>query len=333
VTGIEATRRLRHGSIPDGLLPFEPLRDLAAVVELLRLGFGRDLDSQEQRWLSDLEAMADSGPLLLLLRLMPAVDGSFGGYVWYEDGRLVANASVMRAPSNVAVIANVVTHPDYRRRGIARRLTEAAIQEATERSARRVELQVRMSNEAAVSLYSGLGFRRLYGNTTYALASCDDSVRIGRAAEGFDVTAWRRQHDRLVRRLLLEAGRSLSEPIPGPVAEALGSGSIWDAFESWLRGRSRHCWAASDGSHFRAVVAVSPRTAGGTHRLEIVADPAWRGRVEAPLVDAVMIGLCREGPRPVEARVRDDESGASEALEAAGFSYVRTLERLALNLR
>jgi ribosomal protein S18 acetylase RimI-like enzyme len=322
----------QRGMPPDGLHRFEPSRDLPQVVELLRLGFGDDLDDQERRWLSDLEAMADSGPFLTLLRFVPSIDSSFSGFVWYVDGRLVANASLMRAPSNVAVIANVVTHPDYRRQGIARQLTEASIAAARDKLLRRVELQVRQTNEAATSLYYDLGFRRMHGNTTLRLGSPSASVRLARAAGGFEIVKWGRSEDRLARRFVQRVGRSHPEPVRGPVAEALKSYSLLEAIENWLLGRNRLCWAATQAEDFKAVAAVSTRTGGGSHRYEIVTDPAWRGKVEAALVDAAMVALCRRSDAPVEAKIRDDETGAREALEAAGFVYVRTLDRLVLPL-
>ena len=56
-------------------------------------------------------------------------------------------------------VMNIAVAPDYRRRGIARRLMENLF-EVTARDARRgYTLEVRVSNEAAIHLYEGLGFR------------------------------------------------------------------------------------------------------------------------------------------------------------------------------
>lgn len=56
-------------------------------------------------------------------------------------------------------VLNVATHPDWRRRGIARKLMEHAIQAGVLRAARLVTLEVRRSNESAQALYQRLGFR------------------------------------------------------------------------------------------------------------------------------------------------------------------------------
>jgi [ribosomal protein S18]-alanine N-acetyltransferase len=56
-------------------------------------------------------------------------------------------------------VMNIAVAPEYRRKGIARRLMERLF-EVTARDARRgYTLEVRVSNEAAIRLYEVLGFR------------------------------------------------------------------------------------------------------------------------------------------------------------------------------
>jgi ribosomal-protein-alanine N-acetyltransferase len=53
-----------------------------------------------------------------------------------------------------------VVAPTTRRRGCGRQLLSAALARATREGARRVILEARESNTAALGLYRGLGFRR-----------------------------------------------------------------------------------------------------------------------------------------------------------------------------
>jgi len=55
-------------------------------------------------------------------------------------------------------ITNVAVHPDFRQRGIGRRLLEAAADICRACSARRMTLEVRVSNITAQRLYEDLGF-------------------------------------------------------------------------------------------------------------------------------------------------------------------------------
>lgn len=58
-------------------------------------------------------------------------------------------------------ILNVATHPDHRRRGIARRLLVTTLAEARHCGARSAHLEVRRNNLPALSLYYALGFSQI----------------------------------------------------------------------------------------------------------------------------------------------------------------------------
>lgn len=88
-------------------------------------------------------------------------------YMTYPNSFLVAEINgvivgyviaVLRTPS-VGHILSVAVAPAYRRRGIGRRLVEAAISSLERRGAREVRLEVRVSNKPAQSLYHSLGFK------------------------------------------------------------------------------------------------------------------------------------------------------------------------------
>jgi GNAT superfamily N-acetyltransferase len=59
-------------------------------------------------------------------------------------------------------LTGIYVHPEARGRGLARKITEALMSWARERGARRMWLQVDQSNDAAIPLYSSLGFRTSY---------------------------------------------------------------------------------------------------------------------------------------------------------------------------
>jgi ribosomal-protein-alanine N-acetyltransferase len=57
-------------------------------------------------------------------------------------------------------IMNVAVDPDFRRRGIATRLLEHVFESTRDDQRRGYTLEVRVSNERAISLYEKLGFER-----------------------------------------------------------------------------------------------------------------------------------------------------------------------------
>ena len=75
-------------------------------------------------------------------------------------GRLVAAAGthVVSQDARLAVVGNVMTHPDYRNRGFAKQVTSAVTQELL-RTCDHVVLNVRSDNPPALAAYAALGYR------------------------------------------------------------------------------------------------------------------------------------------------------------------------------
>ncbi len=63
-----------------------------------------------------------------------------------------------RSMADEAEILTLATHPDARRRGMARRLVEVALEEARLRGCIALHLEVAAGNIAAIGLYASLGF-------------------------------------------------------------------------------------------------------------------------------------------------------------------------------
>ena len=75
-------------------------------------------------------------------------------------GRLIAAAGthVVSPDARLAVVGNVMTHPDYRNRGFAKQVTSAVTQELL-RTSDQVVLNVRSDNPPALAAYVALGYR------------------------------------------------------------------------------------------------------------------------------------------------------------------------------
>jgi ribosomal-protein-alanine N-acetyltransferase len=77
-------------------------------------------------------------------------------YLVAEDGVLCGFGGVMLI-GDEAHITNLLVAPEHRGQGIGRRLMIGLIEAAIDEGARHLTLEVRSENEAARSLYSGLG--------------------------------------------------------------------------------------------------------------------------------------------------------------------------------
>jgi ribosomal protein S18 acetylase RimI-like enzyme len=155
------------------LRPFDPRRDQNPVADLIELCFADNMDADGRRYLANMRAAARENDLTRWVSYtMGVASPSLSGFIWEEDQQVVGNLSLIpffRGGKRLFLIANVAVHPDFRRRGIARALTIAALEKTRQRRARATWLQVRHDNPAALSLYKSMGFQERARRTTWHL--------------------------------------------------------------------------------------------------------------------------------------------------------------------
>ncbi len=87
-------------------------------------------------------------------------------YGAYRENELVAACTLIVIPNLTrggrpyALVENVVTHPDHRRRGYATALLKHALVSAWERNCYKAMLLTGSKNEATLRFYENAGFRR-----------------------------------------------------------------------------------------------------------------------------------------------------------------------------
>ena len=153
------------------LRPLNILHDLPQVADLIELCFASTIDDEGQSYLDQMRrASRDNDFLRWAGRVVDTTSMPLSGFVWEENGRIVGNASLVYqnyGSRKIAMIANVATHPDYRRRGIGRALTEGAMNHARRKGAKELWLHVRDDNPTAIRIYRELGFSERARRTTY----------------------------------------------------------------------------------------------------------------------------------------------------------------------
>lgn len=147
------------------------LRDLPAIADLIELCFANTMDSEGQRYVQDMRrAGGDSKFLRWAAKVTESTSLPLTGYVWEENGKIVGNASLIpfrHRNNRLYLIANVAVHPDFRRHGIARALTERALQHTAQRKVSATWLHVRNDNQTAIKLYTELGFHERARRTSW----------------------------------------------------------------------------------------------------------------------------------------------------------------------
>ncbi len=150
----------------DGIRPVNIQTDLAPLADLIELAFRDTMDESGRAAIREMRYMSRLGfGLKLLPHLNDLVMGISQGYVAIVDGKLVGNVSLYPASwrkeiGTAWMFANVSTHPDYRKQGIARDLMDRSMEFIRGKGATDAILQVDYDNKHAIHLYETLGFTR-----------------------------------------------------------------------------------------------------------------------------------------------------------------------------
>lgn len=319
-----ANARAASGSLDPHIRQIDPWRDGRAVASLLETAF-RD------------EAISDDGVRLIhALRNYGLLDamvlGGATGFVWIEDGQLVANASVQRnyTRRDTWIIGNVATQPAYRNRGIGRAVVEACIQYAASRGARYVALQADVNNAPALHLYDKLGFRRL-GEVTHYLRPAatdlrdDEAPRYARKARWSDRAAvWA-----LAQRHVPEQF-TFAEPFDSGMYRL---GLRWSLVNA-LNGNVQR-WQVMDAiGHGALLGAVRTRATleGSYHHLEVLPNADATVEDVIRLIESGLRHLRDYVAKPIYAAHACIAETPHAALQAAGFRPTRTLVHMRLDL-
>ena len=146
--------------------------DIMPVVEMIIDAFqypeneawSVQIDEAEQ--LNDgMRNVARIWPLIRLIQVVsPPMRDILQGYLWEEDGQIVGVTIVQRRGStDLWVVGTVGVLPEYRRRGLARKLLEASVELMRERGATKAILGVIDGNVPAYALYEDMGFEQYSG--------------------------------------------------------------------------------------------------------------------------------------------------------------------------
>jgi GNAT superfamily N-acetyltransferase len=145
-------------------------KDLSGVADLIEVCFLAQMDGDGLEYLRRIRETARNQSSFWFLFPPDNASIPLHGFVWEEEGKLIGNLTLIpffRDGSLNYLIANVAVHPDYRRRGIARRLTEKALDFIDEQDAYSAWLQVRDDNPPAIELYKSLAFQEKARRTSW----------------------------------------------------------------------------------------------------------------------------------------------------------------------
>jgi len=323
---------VRKCSLADHIRPFNPARDLGALARLIEAAFGEELAVTGSSIVRDMRQMALLGPMLWAAH---AVTPFFTGYVWIEGGQFVGNASLSQESerSSTWVLSNVAVRPEFRGRGIAGQLLEAAIAHVRRDRGRRVLLQVRADNQAALALYRHHGF--ITFDTLHELNLAEYNWPL---APGLDTVPLRRAYARDSQRLyqLVAVSTPREVLLRHPLrAQRFRRGLWWwlgQSFQLAFNGQQLSELVAEQQGELVAYGSVNAHLLHGPNELELYVLPGQRGRWELPLVEG-LINLIQDMPRySLRAYISASHPEGLRALGQLGFETLRVLEQMSLEL-
>ena len=128
-------------------------------------------------------------PVLRILRIfVPLLRDILCGFIDEEERQPAGLINYMRQRNAPEwYIGNVTVLPAFRRRGIARRLVQATLEELRKRKARVAFLDVVVGNDPAFNLYKEMGFEEFTQSFEYQLPR-ESLIRLEQLPPGFQLT-------------------------------------------------------------------------------------------------------------------------------------------------
>jgi len=301
-------------------------RDLPAVADLIELCFAETMDNDGQRYIADMRrASRDDGFLKWASHMTETASLPLTGFVWEEEGHIIGNASLIPfrdKGKRIYLVANIAVHPDYRRRGIARLLTQRAMKYGWDKKSTALWLHVRDDNPGAIKLYEELGFQELARRTTW---TAKPDSHLLKPASDIQVVArhprfWSQQQDWL-RRL---------HPDALGWYHAFNLNSLRPGLMNWLYllfvDVNIKQWAAVLNENLLATVSWAPHGGRSESLIAAVSDAANTDETQTTeALTQLLLNARRALSNQSKLLLEFPAGEMTEAFRAAGFMERRTL--------
>jgi GNAT superfamily N-acetyltransferase len=295
------------------LRPFDVGRDLNAVADLVETCFAETLDEDGKRYVQQMHAAARNPRYLRWASAVAdRVSMPLTGYVWEENGYLAGNLSLipfLNQGRRFYLIANVAVDPSYRRRGIARSMTFAALEHASNRGL------------AAHNLYLSLGFRERARRTTWEVSAAGRYQQLiqSQIPPGITIGVQRKEHWKQ-QRVWLEKTYPPALTWHLPFNLTSFQPGLVGSLHRFFNDTTMKHWAATRGKDLLGVLSWQPHLHHADHLWLACATEAEDQAISSLLIQARQ--KLAERPR----MTLDFPAGRGQsAFEAAGFHIQQTL--------
>ncbi len=316
---------------------FDISNDLTAMTDLVEIAFKGELERWGGNFREQMEMAQQMVPFLKILsRISETYRHTFDGFVW-EDQQDMASLVIiqkMGLDKTRWLIGNVATHPNHRRKGLARKLVTRAIKHAKSHGAEVCTLEVRAEAEPAYNLYRSLGFVHYDSITALKLDGVPD-VQI-MPLKGYQIRPmkfgeWQARYELATR----ETPQDVQDFLPVSQAEHRISPleRITTPLVMRLQGMKLHRWAVEkDGQLVGTMTLLASRKANIPNDLSLDIVPQHRAALTEPLLTLALNTLQDYPPQTTRVEVRSAYSEMLDLLKRYEFSEIDVNHRMGLKL-
>jgi ribosomal protein S18 acetylase RimI-like enzyme len=253
--------------------------DLRQIADLIEICFSQNIDAEGKDYIKHIRQTAENYSAFILENTTPENSSlPFHGYVWVENKSIVGNLTLIplrNREKGSYFVANVAVHPDFRGRGIARQLTERAIQHVRYHRGKQIFLQVRDDNGVAIHLYEELGFDEMCRRTMWVYRPKGPSSLLLQPA--VKVTT-REKEDWNQQKLWLESlyPKEIQWNLPFRLEKMEPTFSNW--ITRFLYGEMQRTWSARKNSQLIGTVTME-RSNDQHDYLWLASSPIWEDEV------------------------------------------------------
>ncbi|MCU0485881.1 MAG: GNAT family N-acetyltransferase [Anaerolineales bacterium] len=322
----------------ENIRPFDIRRDLDSMTNLIEAAFAGELQNWGGDFREQMRMTKQTLPMLSILsRLSPNFQHVFDGFVCEDQGRIVSMVNVQKVGFDTKrwLIGNVATHPDYQRRGLARKLVARAIEHARTYGAEVVMLDVRTAAQPAYSLYRSLGFAHYDSATSLKLEKLPKITP--QAMPGYSLRTMKLDEWQARYQLALnETPPAVQDFLPVSKANfrVLPFEHITGFLAQNIQGVKIQRWAAEkDGQVMAVMTLVSQKNAKIHHELSLRIHPAQRAVLAEPLLTQALAALQGAPKSILRTEIRTSYTDLLDLFKKFGFVEIETNYRMGLKFK
>jgi len=322
--------------------PFRIPDDLDIMLRLIEGGFQYPenpswsiQDDEKEGMLDSIKTIRRIWPLARILKIFaPFLQDIMHGFIYEEDDKPVGLINFGRQRNTPEwYIGNVTVLPDYRRRGIAKKLIEASLAELRAQKAQLVWLEVIADNVPAYHLYETMGFEAYSSSSDYDIQPNSSSppppLNNDLSLRYLRHNQWEERME-FTKRITPEKIQHY-EPIKKehfrtPVVIHL----LIPLIQALSGAKTEQCAIYKDDT-IVAIGRYSYRTkAGGVNNANLQIDPAHSEVASAMLSHIISMVHSKSPDRRLELRLKNWQSSSLQAAEDSGCTKRFTFHKMAV---